>query len=35
MKTYVEQHAEERPPSLSKVNLLARQKNRALRDRIE
>lgn len=35
IKTYVEQHAEERPPSLSKVNLLARQKSRALRDRIE
>lgn len=35
IKTYVEQHAKERPPSLNKVNLLARQKNRALRDRIE
>lgn len=35
IKTYVEQHAEERPPSLHKVNLLARQKSRALRDRIE
>ncbi|WP_130905403.1 MULTISPECIES: hypothetical protein [unclassified Pseudomonas] len=35
IKTYVEQHAEERPPSLSKVNLLARQKSRALRDRME
>lgn len=35
IKTYVEQHAEERPPSLNKVNLLARQKNRALRDRME
>lgn len=35
IKTYVGQHAEERPPSLSKVNLLARQKSRALRDRIE
>lgn len=35
IKTYVEQHAEERPPSLNKVNLLARQKTRALRDRIE
>ena len=35
IKTYVEQHAEERPPSLNKVNLLARQKSRALRDRIE
>ena len=35
IKTYVEQHAQERPPSLSKVNLLARQKSRALRDRIE
>ena len=35
IKTYVEHHAEERPPSLSKVNLLARQKSRALRDRME
>lgn len=35
IKTYVEQHSEERPPSLNKVNLLARQKSRALRDRIE
>jgi chromosome segregation ATPase len=35
IKTYVEQHAEERPPSLSQVNHLARQKSRALRDRIE
>ncbi|WP_341524120.1 hypothetical protein AABC73_14340 [Pseudomonas sp. G.S.17] len=35
IQTYVEQHAEERPPSLSKVNLLARQKSRALRDRME
>nr|WP_315437688.1 hypothetical protein [uncultured Pseudomonas sp.] len=35
IKTYVEQHAEERPPSLKQVNLLARQKSRALRDRIE
>ncbi|HGN1031263.1 TPA: hypothetical protein ACKRNX_002368 [Pseudomonas aeruginosa] len=35
IKTYVEKHAEERPPSLNKVNLLARQKSRALRDRIE
>ncbi len=35
IKTYVGQHAEERAPSLSKVNLLARQKSRALRDRIE
>ncbi|MFJ7797258.1 hypothetical protein [Pseudomonas sp. NPDC096950] len=35
IKTYVEQHAEERPPSLNQVNLLARQKSRALRDRIE
>lgn len=35
IKNYVEQHAEERPPSLKKVNLLARQKSRALRDRIE
>ena len=35
IKTYVEQHAQERPPSLSQVNLLARQKSRALRDRIE
>lgn len=34
-ETYVEQHAEERPPSFNKVNLLARQKSRALRDRIE
>ena len=35
IKTYVEQHAKERPPSLNKVNLLARQKSRALRDRME
>jgi chromosome segregation ATPase len=35
IKTYVDQHAEERPPSLNQVNLLARQKSRALRDRIE
>ena len=35
IKTYVEQHAKERPPSLNKVNILARQKSRALRDRIE
>lgn len=35
IKAYVEQHAEERPPSLNKVNLLARQKSRALRDRID
>ena len=35
IKTYVHQHAEERPPSLNKVNLLARQKSRALRDRME
>jgi len=35
IKTYVEQHAEERPPSLNQVNLLARQKSRALRYRIE
>ena len=35
IKTYVEQNAEERPPSLNQVNLLARQKSRALRDRIE
>lgn len=35
IKTYVEQHAEERRPSLNKVNLLARQKSRALRDRFE
>ncbi|KPZ01209.1 hypothetical protein ALO43_200515 [Pseudomonas tremae] len=35
IKTYVEQHTEERPPSLNKINILARQKTRALRDRIE
>jgi chromosome segregation ATPase len=35
IKIYVEQHAEERPPSLNQVNHLARQKSRALRDRIE
>lgn len=35
IKTYVEQHAEERPPSLNQGNLLARQKSRALSDRIE
>ncbi len=35
IKTYVEQHAEERPRSLNQVNHLARQKSRALRDRIE
>ncbi|WP_312483310.1 hypothetical protein [Pseudomonas sp.] len=35
IKTYVEQHAEERPHSLNQVNHLARQKRRALRKRIE
>ncbi|MDF9779328.1 hypothetical protein [Pseudomonas baetica] len=35
IKNYVEQHAEERPPSLNKLNLLARQKSRTLRDRVE
>jgi len=35
IKTYVEQHAEERPRSLNQVNHLARQKRRALRDRID
>lgn len=35
IKIYVERNAEERPPSLNQVNLLARQKSRALRDRIE
>ncbi|WP_405118090.1 hypothetical protein [Pseudomonas leptonychotis] len=35
IKNYVEQHAEERPPSLNQVNILARRKSRALRDRIE
>ncbi|TWI44739.1 hypothetical protein IQ22_04688 [Pseudomonas duriflava] len=35
IKTYVEQHAEELPRSLNQVNYLARQKRRALRDRIE
>lgn len=35
IKTYVEHHAEQRPPSLNQVNRLARQKNRALRDQME
>lgn len=35
IKTYIEQHAEERPRSLNQINHLARQKSRALRDRIE
>ena len=35
IKTYIEQHAEERPCSLNQINHLARQKSRALRDRIE
>lgn len=35
IKSYVEQYAEKRPPSLNQVNVLARQKNRTLRDRIE
>nr|WP_180205524.1 hypothetical protein [Pseudomonas sp. SbOxS1]NYU05639.1 hypothetical protein [Pseudomonas sp. SbOxS1] len=34
IKTYIEQHAESRPPSPNQVNVLARQKRRALRDRI-
>lgn len=35
IKNYVEQHAESRPPSSNKLNLLARKKSRAMRDRIE
>lgn len=35
IQTYVEEHAEELPPSRNQVNLLARQKSRALRQRIE
>lgn len=35
IKNYVEQHAEARPPSSNQLNLLARQKSRAMRDRIE
>ena len=35
IKTYIEQHAEERPRSLNQINHLARRKSRALRDRIE
>ena len=32
---YVEGHAEQRPPSVRQVSLLARRKNRGLRERIE
>lgn len=35
IQTYVEKHAEERPRSLNQENHLARQKSRALWDRIE
>lgn len=31
----MESHAEERPPSVRQVSLLARKKNRGLRERIE
>lgn len=35
IQKYVELQAEERPPSVRQVSLLARQKNRSLRERIE
>ena len=35
IQKYVESHAEERPPSVRQVSLLARKKNRGLRERIE
>ncbi|MCQ4277746.1 hypothetical protein NA643_01475 [Pseudomonas stutzeri] len=35
IKNYLEQHSEERPPSLNQVHLLNRQKSRTLRDRNE
>ena len=35
IQKYVEEHGEERPPSARQVSLLARQKNRGLRERIE
>lgn len=34
IQKYVESHAEERPPSVRQVSLLARKKNRGLRERI-
>ncbi len=34
IQKYVEVHAEERPPSVRQVSLLARKKNRGLRERI-
>ena len=35
IQKYVEGHAEQRPPSVRQVSLLARRKNRGLRERIE
>lgn len=35
IQKYIEMHAEERPLSVRQVNLLARQKNRGLRARLE
>lgn len=35
IQKYVESHAEERPPSVRQISLLARKKNRGLRERIE
>ncbi|UZX63638.1 hypothetical protein ND449_17190 (plasmid) [Yersinia ruckeri] len=35
IQKYVESHAEERQPSVRQVSLLARKKNRGLRERIE
>ncbi|MDF5857606.1 hypothetical protein P4197_03625 [Pseudomonas aeruginosa] len=35
IQKYVEAHAEQRPPSVRQVSLLARRKNRGLRERIE
>jgi hypothetical protein len=35
IQKYVESHAEKRPPSLRQVSVMARQKNRSLRQRIE
>lgn len=34
IQKYVEEHAEERPPSVRQVSLLSRKKNRGLRERI-
>ena len=35
IQKYTEEHVEERPPSVRQVSLLARKKNRGLRERIE